>query len=246
VNATPRDNALLVGLVALAIALGAGLFFVSGAVRDVRRAADQVTVTGSARRPIRSDFVVWRGTVATQAGTLAEASRELTAHAEQVRRFLNAQGIVDSLLTVRPVEAFPIPEVLGDGRQTGRTVAYRVSQLFEIRSADVDGMTRLALRTGELIASGVPLQTAPPEYLFTKLPELRVQLLADATRDARARAEAIAEAAGGRVGAVRDVRMGVFQITPRFSTEVSDYGINDVTSLDKDVTAVVRVSFAVR
>jgi hypothetical protein len=70
-------------------------------------------------------------------------------------------------------------------------------------------------------------------------------MLSEATQDARARADAIARSAGGEIGAVRSVRMGVFQITPRHSTEVSDYGINDTSSLEKDITAVVRVTFAV-
>lgn len=85
-----------------------------------------------------------------------------------------------------------------------------------------------------------------PEYLYTRLADIRVAMLGEATRDARERAAVIATAAGSEIGAVRSARMGVFQITPRHSTEVSDYGINDVSSLEKDITAVVRVTFAVR
>ena len=50
----------------------------------------------------------------------------------------------------------------------------------------------------------------------------------------------------GELGSVRSAQLGVYQVTPRNSTEVSDYGINDTTSRDKDVTAVVSVTFAVR
>jgi hypothetical protein len=56
----------------------------------------------------------------------------------------------------------------------------------------------------------------------------------------------MATSAGGDIGGIRGARMGVFQITPRFSTEVADYGINDVSSVEKDITAVVRISFAVK
>jgi uncharacterized protein len=45
---------------------------------------------------------------------------------------------------------------------------------------------------------------------------------------------------------VRSARLGAYQVTPRNSTEVSDYGINDTSSREKDVTAVVSVTFAVR
>lgn len=40
--------------------------------------------------------------------------------------------------------------------------------------------------------------------------------------------------------------MGVFQITPLYSTEVSDYGINDTTSIDKEITAVVNCEFIIK
>ena len=72
-----------------------------------------------------------------------------------------------------------------------------------------------------------------------------VKILAEAAKDAKQRAEQIAEATGSRIGQVRSARMGVLQITPAFSNEVSDYGINDVSSLQKDITGVVTVEFEV-
>jgi hypothetical protein len=177
---------------------------------------------------------------------LRAASQELTRGAARVRQFLRDEGIADSLVTVKPVEAFAVPELTNEGRETGRIVANRISQTFEVRSPDVDGITRVSQRVGALIAEGIPVAPQAPEYLYTKLAEIRTVLLEDATRDARQRAEAIVRSTGARIGAVREARMGVFQITPRFSTEVSDYGINDVSSIDKDVTAVVRVTFTIR
>ena len=56
----------------------------------------------------------------------------------------------------------------------------------------------------------------------------------------------IAKAAGSKVGNVRSANTGVVQITPRFSTEVSDYGMNDVTTIEKDITTVVKVTFALQ
>ena len=149
-------------------------------------------------------------------------------------------------MSVKAVEMQPVNETTGEGRETGRILAYRLSQSFEVRSADVDMITRLSQRASELMAQGVPLAAQPPEYLFTKLADLRISLLEDATKDAKLRAEAITRSTGGSVGAVREARMGVFQITPRFSTEVSDYGVYDLTSVEKDVTAVVRVTFGVK
>ena len=45
---------------------------------------------------------------------------------------------------------------------------------------------------------------------------------------------------------MRSSSLGVYQITPRNSTDVSDYGVNDTSSRLKDVTAVVSATFAVK
>jgi uncharacterized protein len=241
-----RRSSHFYGLATLGVALALGLFFVSGALRDIRRGNEEVTVTGSARRAIRSDFAVWRLTVSVQSPSLVTASHDLEAGTARVREFLKGEGIADSMLTIKPVEAVGISETLPDGRETGRIIATRASQSFEVRSRDVDAITRSSQRAASLLNEGVPLQAPAPEYSYTKLGEIRIALLEEATKDARQRAEAIAKSTGASVGAVRDARMGVFQITPRFSTEISDYGVNDVTSIEKDVTAVVRATFQLR
>ncbi|MEO7511059.1 MAG: SIMPL domain-containing protein [Gemmatimonadaceae bacterium] len=241
-----RRSQHLYGFAALGVSIALGLFFVSGALKDIRRGNEEVTVTGSARRAIRSDFVVWRIQVSVQAASLSSGAQELARGAERVRTFLRTEGVADSLITVKPIESYGIPETTQEGRETGRIVASRLSQSFEVRTRDVDGITAISQRAGALIAEGVPLQATAPEYSYTKLAEIRVALLEDATKDAKQRAEAIAKSTGVKVGAVRDARMGVFQITPRYSTEISDYGVNDVTSIEKDVTAVVRATFQLR
>ncbi len=218
----------------------------SSALRDIRRGNEEVAVTGSAKRSIRSDFAVWRLSVSVQSPSLAGASQELTRGVARVREFLKAEGVADSQVTVKPVDAAGVPEVTAEGRETGRIMASRVSQLLEVRSVDIDGITRISQRVGTLIEDGIPVAPQSPEYLYTKLAEIRTVLLEEATKDARQRAEAIVRSTGGTIGAVRDARMGVFQITPRFSTEVADYGINDVSSIEKDVTAVVRATFTIR
>lgn len=241
-----RKSQHLYGFAALALGLLLGLVAVSSSLKDIRRGNEEVAVTGSARRPIRSDFVVWRLTIAMQSPSLATASQDLSRGTARVRQFLTAEGIADSLVTTKPVEAIGIPELTNEGRETGRILTNRASQTFEIRSPDVDGITKSSQRVASLIAEGVPVQAQAPEYIYTKLADIRTALLEEATKDARTRAEAIVRSTGSQIGAVREARMGVFQITPRFSTEIADYGINDVSSIEKDVTAVVRVTFTIR
>jgi hypothetical protein len=229
---------LAAGLV-LAALLGAG------AVKSIRRSGDEIAVTGSFKESIVSDFAVWRLSLTSQRGTVQEAYADLQANSQRVRDFLRQNGVADSSLTVQPVQTEPVYRMLETGAQTGDVTGYRLTQRFEVRSSDVRGMTELSQRANGLISQGIPVVSPAPEYLYTKLAEKRTAMLAKATEDARSRADAIARAAGSGIGAVRSARMGVFQITPRNSTEVSDYGINDTSSLEKDITAVVRVTFSV-
>ena len=71
-------------------------------------------------------------------------------------------------------------------------------------------------------------------------------MLAEATKDAKNRAEQISQNTDSRIGALKSAKMGVFQITPLYSTEVADYGINDTSSLEKEITAVVTCTFEMK
>lgn len=240
-----RFPQLFWGMIALAAGLVVASALTAGAVKNIRRADDVIEVTGSAKRPIRSDVAVWNLSVTAQDATLQQAGAGVDAPSQRVLEFFRQSSVPDSVLTLGALVPEPVYRVLENGTTTGEVIAYRVTQHFQVRSTDVAGIETLARRADVLIKEGVPIVAASPQYLYTKLAEVRTQMLADATEDARRRAEAIAKSVGSEIGGVRSARMGVFQITPRNSTEVSDYGINDTSSLEKDITAVVRVSFSV-
>ncbi len=96
-----RFPQLFFGMIALSVALV--LSSITGALllRDLRRTNDQVEVTGSARMPIRSGYIIWRGSVASQQPTLAQAYQDLTVHSERIRSFLRERQIPDSAVVFR-------------------------------------------------------------------------------------------------------------------------------------------------
>jgi uncharacterized protein len=233
------------GMFAIALALVIAALLASSAIKQVKRANETITVTGSAKKPIRADYVVWRGAVTAQRPTLQEAYREVTRYGERLRAYLRDNQVPDSAVTLRPLDTQSIPETVDNGRMTGRILAYTLRQNFEVHSANVEVLTKLAGRASELINEGIALESYPLEYFCTQIPQLRSAMLAEAAQDAKVRAVAIAGSVGSKIGPVRSARMGVFQITARNSTDVSDYGVYDTSSLEKDITAVVSVTFAV-
>jgi uncharacterized protein len=234
---------LFAGLTALAIALVASSYISAGAIRNLRRPNDALSVTGSAKRPIRADYVIWRMSISSQQPTPQTAYQELKTRTERVQKYLKEQQVPENVITLNSIDTSTIPEVI-NGRETGKTLAYKLNQRFEIRSNDIDRIAKLSQQSTELINEGIPLVSETPEYLYTQLAKLRVEMVAEATKDAKARAEAIAGSTGNRVGAVQSAQTGVFQITSRNSTEVSNSGIYDTSSIEKDITAVVSVKFA--
>ncbi len=233
----------LLGLALLAVALAVGLFALASGIR-ARDARDTISVTGSAKRAIRSNYVVWNASVSSQRPTPAAASQELARWTERIRDFLRDAGARDDEVQIAPVATETISGTSPDGSETGAVVAYRLTRTFEVRSSRVQEMTGLVEKSSTLLAQGVPIAAQSPQYVFTKLPDLRPELLADATRDALRRARVLVSSTGGDLGDLRDVDVGVFQITPRNSTDVSDSGVYDTSTIEKDVTAVVNVTFA--
>ncbi len=238
-NESRLGAAVVLGIALIVSAVIGGI-----AVGNLRKAGDQITVTGSATRPVRSDLAVWRLDVNAQASTQLAATRNAANGAAAVREWLVARGFADSAVTVRTPYTMVQNEWI-NGMETGRILGYRVSQQVELRTTDVDKVSELAGDLTELIDQGIPITGQAPEFLYSALPEIRGPLLADATRDARNRAEEIVTAAGAKVGRIKSVNVGVFQVRRRQSVDVSDYGMYDTGDIEKDVTGVIRVTFAI-
>ncbi len=230
--------ALAVGLV-FASAIG-GLAFVKA-----KRGDQTITVTGSARKRIKSDLVIWKAGVSYQAPVLADAYRSLSENVPRVKSYLIGKGIPENQITISSISSQTLHARNDQGEDTGQITGYSLRQELEVRSNDVDKIAKIAREATELINQGILLESMAPQYHYTKLGEEKITMLAEAAKDAKVRAERVAESTGSSIGSVRTARMGVLQITPADSNEVSDSGMNDTSSLEKDITAVVNVGFEI-
>jgi hypothetical protein len=210
-----------------------------------KRGDQIITVTGSARKRIRSDLVIWKAGVSYQAPVLADAYRSLAESVPRVKSYLIGKGVPEDQITISSISSQTLQARNEQGENTGQITGYSLRQELEVRSSDVDKIARIAREATELINQGILLESMAPAYHYTKLGEEKITMLAEAARDAKERAERVAESTGSSIGSVRTARMGVMQITPADSNEVSDYGMNDTSSLEKDITAVVNVGFEI-
>ena len=225
--------------------LGGGLVGASGVlVKGIRNANDTITVTGASTERITSDYVDW-SVVVTQTGPSQQASYQgLQPAVEKTVAFLKAQGVTPDEMELGSVKSEK--EEVRDPR-TGelRSTTWTTRQAILLGSWEVEKIYKISGRIGQLIGQGVPLTINEPAYTYTKLAEKRVDMLAKATRDARARGRAIAWEAGSSIGAITNADTGSFQITAPNSTETSDTGSYDTRTIDKDITAVMAVTFRV-
>jgi hypothetical protein len=234
---------LFLGLLSLAVAaVWIGHIFAS-TIHDAKHAHDTITITGSARKPIGSDLVQWELEVKGEAGTEVAAAYEARTAGSSLVAFLRKAGIAPKDISPEVVQSEVVTTRI-DKKHTRTT--YVVSQGYGVSSRQIDVVAGAATRLGTLLEQGIDVSAQPLAYISTNLDAAKLDALAAATAEARRRAEILVKGLGGHLGGMRASSLGVYQITPRNSTEISDYGVNDTSSRLKDVTAVVSATFAVR
>ncbi len=236
---------VILGICFVVAAIGSAVILTNGMVKFKKASAEVINVTGSAEKRITSDYAVWTAEFSARDPQMKAAFARLKEDTAKVRAYLASKGITEGEMIVSQVETAVIYKKNEKGIDTNGIEAYDLSQGIEARSADVAKITAVSRESTGLIEQDIRFVSYPPQYFYTKLAELKLEMLGAASADAKKRAEQIASASGNRVGRIRSADMGVFQITPVNSTEVSDWGSNDTSSLEKKVFAVVHADFAI-
>jgi hypothetical protein len=209
------------------------------------RADQTIYVKGSTRKRITSNQAVWHIGVRGEHKELKEAYAILDTGITRIRTFLAGQGFKEGEISLEAINTTEFHARDAKGNETREITAYHLSRGFNVRSRDVQRVARAAGEVTQFIQEGVLVISCQPAYYYTDLPALKVDLMAEAAKDARDRADKIAGSAGCRVAEVRSAHMGVLQVTQPFSTDVSDEGTYDTDTIEKDVQAVVTISFRI-
>ena len=239
----------IVGAIALGVSLVVSVTVASWSYRERGRFQDRrdqtLTAKGSARQRVVSDLGVWKITTSGEAPALPDAFAVLDASQSRVTEFLASAGFSPSEIEMSAIRTQTHHGRDAKGIESREVVGYTLSRNLTITSAAVN---RIAAATGAitgLLKQGVMVNSEVPEYFYSKLSDVKVSILGDASRDAHVRAAEVARSVGSAVGEVRSVSMGPLQVVQPNSTEVSAGGVYDTATINKDVTAVVTVTFAV-
>lgn len=206
-----------------------------------------IAVTGSAYEIVTSDSATWEIHISAKNQTQSGAFNEIKRQAEIVKNYLVEQGFKSENIDFASPNSYQTykhdPKT---GYQSNEVDFYNSNQTITASSDDVLKVKNLSANIQELVNKGVTVNHNSASYQYSKIGDLKVKLLEKATQDAKLRARGMLKATNDHVGKIKSVKMGVFQITSKDSNEVSDYGINNNSTVEKKVTAVANVVFEIK
>ncbi len=231
------------GSAIIALAIVVSIVILGNAYKYKFKASETISVTGLAEKNFVSDRIVWSGTYNRKMMDLKEAYAQLKADEQTIRKYLTDKGIAESELVFSSVDISKDykEKYNAEGKNIGTEFAgYILSQSLTVDSKNIDRVEKISREVTELIQSGIEFNSNSPSYFYTKLAELKLDLLAKASADAKQRAETIAKNSGSTLGRVQNANMGVFQITGQNSNEDYSYGGSFNTS-SKNKTASITI-----
>jgi hypothetical protein len=212
------NGAGIVIAIGVAVGIAVGGLAVGSGVRNFRGADRFVTVKGIAEKEVKANLALWPLRITATSNSLPEAQGRIAADANTIRKFFESGGLPPGAIEVQGVEA---TDLLAQAYRQGPPPAsrYIVTQTLMVRSGDVDRVAALNQRIGEIVGTGVVISAEGgpqgPFYLFTQLNDIKPEMIADATKNARAAAEQFAKDSEASLGSIRQASQGLFQILPR-------------------------------
>ncbi|MBK7883242.1 MAG: SIMPL domain-containing protein [Chitinophagaceae bacterium] len=232
-----------------AIAIIGGFWIVSNAYKYKFKTAETISVTGLAEKDFVSDQIVWTGTYSSKMLELKPAYAALKESETKIKNYLKGKGIADSEMVFSSVS---IDKMFDDKynpqgvKISSEFTGYNLNQSVTVDSKNVDKVEKVSREVTELIESDIEFNSYAPSYYYTKLSELKMGLLANASADAKQRAETIAKNSNSSLGKIKKATMGIFQITGQNSNEDYSYGgAFNTTSKNKTASITIKIDFAV-
>lgn len=209
---------------------------------------DTIVVTGLGKKDFVSDLIVWSGSFSRLEMNLKDAYTKLDTDREIIRKYFSAKGVKEGDLVFSAVDINKEYEYqyLQNGGSNRIFKGYRLTQTVKIESKEVDKVESISREVTELINQGVEFNSNTPQFYYTGLSDLKLEMISAATEDARQRAERIAENSNAKLGNLKEASMGVFQIIAQNSNE--DYswgGTYNTSAKKKTATITMRLEFAI-
>ena len=228
------------GMLSLGLIVG-GYLLGNGLVR-AKDADRSVTVRGLAERDVTADLATWTIAYSETAANLQEAQTSIDGDTAQLRAFFKELGF--------PAEALQPTGANVSQYSDNGVPRFTVRQRMTLRSNDITRAEAAVKRQFDLVKRGIVLEEGSGmAFTFTGLNKIKPEMIALATKDARASAEQFARDAGTSVGSIKSATQGYFSISARDAASGDGEGGGSWGASDspyKRVRVVTTIDFYLR
>jgi len=236
-----EENKKILAAVILALGLMAagffpGYYFYKSAVGN-----NSVTVKGLAEMNVQADIAFWKLRFVVTGNDLTQAQRQISSQSAEIRAFLLKSGFTDAEIKFGRTET---TDLMANQYRSGNIDGSRfiLSQTITVKSNKVALVEKTLPQTDSLIAKGIIFDSSyeyPVAYVFTKLNEVKPEMLQEATKNAKEAAYEFAKSSGSKVGKIRRANQGVFSILPREQA----FGSSESQQIEKTVRVVSTIEY---
>jgi hypothetical protein len=234
----------IIGITAIAsLLLGLGIavggYFIGNMMYKAKVATNIASVKGLAERDVKADVAIWNIEFSSTANDLKTAYATGEESRKKVVEFLAKQGFAEEEIAKGALSVNRNERSDSNGNLVA--VNFQTNGAVSVRSENVDKVAEAAQQVGDLIGQGVMVQGSSPQYIFTKLNDIKPAMLGEATRNARIAAEQFAKDANAKVGNINEATQGAFNFSARDASD--ENGGNETGSIYKKVRVVTTISF---
>ncbi len=236
--------------IVFAISIVAASIILGNAVINRNKKVGTISVTGLGETNFTSDLIVWEARFSQVNKDLKQAYADLKTDKETISEYLKLKGLSDSVIIFNAVNTDKNMKqnYSTDGKYLGQEfIGYTLSQTVQINSKDVEKVEKISREVTELLNKGIQLYSVAPRYYYTKLEDLKIEMVSRATENALLRAKSISENSGAKLGDLSLAQMGIFQITGQNSNE--DYswgGAYNTSSKEKTASITMKLTYLIK
>lgn len=248
-----KKAALLFGSLVL-ISFVVGAFILGRSVERFKTEDRYISVRGFSEREVKADLAVWSLRLSVASDDLSEGSRLIESAQTKAMKFLTQNGIASEEINQKDLKVNDRKANEYGSSAGANTLRFIITKTIQVRSMNVDNIQKVSQMTDELLRAGVVISPTEDwrgggvQFIFTKLNEIKPDMLAEATRNAKTAALEFTKESNTNLGKLRKASQGLFTIADRDAAGVQNeggyYG-SGTSDLYKKVRVVISVEYSV-
>jgi hypothetical protein len=209
----------IVNSIILSIAIVIAGYFISDTLKKSKAFDRTVEVKGLAEREVDADLAVWPIEITLGGNDLQELKQELDYQKKEVQDFFASIGFEPREISVGATNITDTKANYYGGNQNYNPFRYIAKSEITLRTTDISKMKKSLDQSLTLLSKGIVIgsknQWRPIEYTFSKLNDIKPEMIEEATKKAKEVAEKFAADSEAQVGEIKSARQGLFSISDR-------------------------------